>query len=315
MKIACIFPGFGSQYVGMGKDVYDNQRIVQEYFEEAYNCLDLNFVKLCFASSDEEISILENSFLGLFLVNSSLFALLRESGINPDWVAGYGMGAYSAMYSAGAFTFPDGLYLIKKLSAFYKEHLENNPKKAIFVPDVKTKDLEELLKNSGCEVSVYHSIDSNYVIGSSDAITEFKDLLSKDKVKAKDVAIENCLTSSFYSDVVDNFKIYLEKVDFKDLKLPYCSSSNKVLSFKDAIKKEFISQITNPSKWASVSKKLKDFDLVIEVGPSAVLKDLIKINNPELNVVSFNKSSDIEKVKALISVNSGDQDGSTTTEE
>lgn len=315
MKIACIFPGFGSQYVGMGKDVYDNQRIVQEYFEEAYNCLDLNFVKLCFASSDEEISILENSLLGLFLVNSSLFALLKESGINPDWVAGYGMGAYSAMYSAGAFTFPDGLYLIKKLSAFYKDHLESNPKRAILVPDVKTKDLEELLKDSGCEVSVYHSVDSNYVIGSSDAVTEFKDLLSKDKVKAKDVAIENCLASSFYSDVVDNFKIYLEKVDFKDLKLSYCSSSNKIISSKDAIKKEFISQITNPSKWVSISKKLKDFDLVIEVGPGSVLKDLIKNNNPELNVVSFNKSSDIEKVKALISVNSGDQDGSTTTEE
>jgi [acyl-carrier-protein] S-malonyltransferase len=310
MKIACIFPGFGSQYVGMAKEVYDNQRVVQEYFEEAYNCLDTNFVKLCFASSDEEISTLENSYLGLFLANSSLFALLKESGISPDWVAGYGMGAYSALYSAGAFTFPDGLYLIKKLDSFYKEYLENNPLKAVCITNLERQELEEFVIHSNCEISTYRSIDTHYVLGEPKDVESLKKALAKSSAKVKDAAIENCLNSQRFTEVADSFKIYLEKVDFKNLKLPYCSSFNRDISSGETIKKEVVTQISMPNKWASVMKRLKNFDLIIEVGPGTVLKDLVSAHYPELNVVSFNKSSDIEKIKTLVGINAGDTDGS-----
>lgn len=313
MKIACIFPGFGSQYVGMAKDVYDNQRVVQEYFEEAYNCLDLNFVKLCFASSDEELSTLENSYLGLFLANSSLFALLKESGVTPSWVAGYGMGAYSALYSAGAFTFPDGLYLIKKLSNFYKDYLEKNNLRAILVKGLDTQELEEIVSGTNCNISTYQSDDINFILGIEKDISKLKEKLEAlNKVKVKDASVGHCLNSPLFEEVAEQFKIYLEKVDFKNLKLPFCSSFNRDISSGETIKKEVINQITMPNKWASVMKRLKNFDLVIEVGPGTVLKDLIKANNPELNVVSFSKSSDIEKIKTLVENNSGDTDGSTT---
>ena len=77
MKCALIFPGYSSQYVGMGKELYDEYRIVQEYFEEASNCSNINFVKLCFASSDIELAKLTNAYMALFLIGSSVFALLK----------------------------------------------------------------------------------------------------------------------------------------------------------------------------------------------------------------------------------------------
>ena len=314
MKIACIFPGFGSQYVGMGKEVYDNQRIVQEYFEEAYNCLSINFVKLCFASSDEEITLLENAYLSLFLVSSSLFALLKENKIEPNWVAGYGMGSYSALYSAGAFTFPDGLYLIKKLVSFYKEFLDKHPLDALQV-DISVADLEQYLFGS-CNIATEYSSNVQIVVGAVEDISKLKEILSKHKIKIKQASVESCLNSPIFEDVANNFKIYLEKVDFKTLKLPYCSSFNRDISAQDTIRKEIVAQITQPNKWASVLKRLKKFDLVIEVGPGNVLTDLIKANHPEINVISFNKSSDIEKIMALIKtdVDSGEINEQSTSE-
>jgi len=123
MKVALLFPGYGSQYVGMGKEVYDEYRIVQEYFEEASNCLNVNFVKLCFASSDTEIGVAASAYTSIFLVSSALYAIIKQEGIVPALVAGYNIGEYSSLFAAGSITFPDGLYLLNKLALFHQEHV------------------------------------------------------------------------------------------------------------------------------------------------------------------------------------------------
>src|SRR5437870_3091921 len=107
MKIAMIFPGYGAQFVGMGKELYDESRVIQEYFEEAYNCSNLNFIRLCFASSDSELSQISNAYTSIFLLSCSLSELLKENNIKPDLVAGYGIGYFAAIFASGAITFPD----------------------------------------------------------------------------------------------------------------------------------------------------------------------------------------------------------------
>ena len=111
-KIALIFPGYGSQYVGMGKDLYDEYRTVQELFEEAYSCQNLNFVKLCFASSDQDLSEIVNAFQSIFLLCCALFNLLKELGVKPDVVTGQGIGYFASLFAGGSITLPDGLYLL-----------------------------------------------------------------------------------------------------------------------------------------------------------------------------------------------------------
>src|SRR5437016_3408870 len=101
MKIGMLFPGYGSQFVGMGKELYDNSRIIQEYYEEASNCLNVNFVKLCFASSDAELSKLTSAYPALFLASTATAAFIKEIGINIDLIAGHGLGEYSALCTAG----------------------------------------------------------------------------------------------------------------------------------------------------------------------------------------------------------------------
>ena len=101
-KIGMIFPGQGSQVLGMGKDIYDRERMVQEYFENASGCVDQNFVRLCFASSERELRDTVNAQTSIFLVSASFFALLKEKyDIVPDVVAGHSSGEYAAIFAAG----------------------------------------------------------------------------------------------------------------------------------------------------------------------------------------------------------------------
>ena len=119
MKIGMFFPDYGSQYVGMGKDLYDESRLMQEYFEEAYNCLSINFVKLCFASSDAELSALEHAYVSIFLTSVSLAALVKEEGIPYFCGGGHGIGELSAICIIDGISLPDGLYFLQKYALFY----------------------------------------------------------------------------------------------------------------------------------------------------------------------------------------------------
>lgn len=124
-KVGMIFPGQGSQFVGMAKEFYDNERIVQEYFEQASNCLNQNFVKLCFASSEKDLMETVNTQTSIFLVSSAIYALLKEKySIVPNLIAGHSLGEYSAVFAAGGINFPDGLYLLKKERCLWKKQLK-----------------------------------------------------------------------------------------------------------------------------------------------------------------------------------------------
>src|ERR1700679_1827025 len=130
MKIMMLFPGYESQFVGIGKELYDQHRLMQEYFEEASSCLNLNFVKLCFASSDSELSKIQNSYPILFLLSTAVAALLKQEGIRPDVCVGYCDGQMSALSAGGGISMPDGLYFFSKYAAFYQELLKEYPFKS-----------------------------------------------------------------------------------------------------------------------------------------------------------------------------------------
>jgi hypothetical protein len=115
LKVGFLFPGYGSQYIGMGKNLYDNFRIVQDFFEDASSCLDINFVKLCFASSDSEISKLHNAYFSIFLISYSTASLIKsELDIDISLVSGFQFGEYCAMSYAG----PPSLSLFISISHF-----------------------------------------------------------------------------------------------------------------------------------------------------------------------------------------------------
>ncbi len=304
MKTVILFPGYGSQFVGMGKDLYDESRTMQEFFEEAYNCLNTNFVKLCFASSDQELAKMGNAYLSIFLTSMSFNGLLKEIGIMPSVVAGFGIGHFAALCAAQGISFPDGLYLLNKYTSFYEPMLEQNSIELVEIIGIAQEDLEKLcdkLNKKKTPLVLVASVTSTrfYVAGHQEAIAQLKENIKEQGLaKIKEVSREFGLYSLFMEEVANQLKLYLEKVDFKDMQIPVLNPMNGAILMTGAeIKQNFIEQLSVPIAWATIIDKLADYDLLIEVGPGTLLSTMLKERYPEKIVLSLNSKADIEQIK------------------
>lgn len=307
MKIALVFPGYGSQFVGMGKELYDESRVMQEYFEEASNCLNVNFVKLCFASSDAEISKLENALVANFLVSVSLYGILKERGVVPHAVVGHDAGAYAAVHAAGGISLPDMLYLIQKYVSFYQDLLSRSSFKAIRVQGLDEKIVREFMKSfvnaqEPAFVSVYESPTEHIIAGHESSIAlireRAKELGSK---KVIDLAVVDGLHSALMVPVEEGVRLYSEKVDFKELQFPLmvCNDASLVTS-KEDVKAAVLKNIIAPLHWYDCVKKLVDYDVIIQIGPGKELATKIRKTYPDKKVVSVNEEADIKVVQSLV---------------
>ncbi len=307
MKIGMLFPGYGSQFVGMGKELYDDSRVMQEYFEEAANCLNVNFVKLCFAASDAELARMENAYTSLFLVSSAIAALLKQEGIEPSIIAGYNIGEYSAIHAAGGISFPDGLYLLSKYQAFYQELLETVSVAGIQIVGLPTAQVKELcsrVQHSGAiaSIAVHDGLVQHTVMGTVGAIEALRELLAAlPGVEIDDMGVEVGLHNALMDPVVLNFKLYLEKVDFKNLMCPLITNADaKLVHEGDSVKLSVIKQIHSPVLWQQSIELLNQCDVVIEVGPGSYLSSMVQAQYPEKKCRAINKMSDIEELRSLL---------------
>lgn len=309
MKTALLFPGYGSQFIGMGKEFYNESRIVQEYFEQASNCLDTNFVKLCFASSDIELGKMNKAYTALFLVGSAISALLKEAVIPIDIVAGYNSGEYTALFAAEGINFVDGLYLLHKLSGLYQDIINKSDIHSLYVSGVAFQDLATLcaLVNTEGEyaaIAMYATKITYIVSGSMKAIEEIKKKVVSlyDQAKCHGASVENGLVAPVFTEVVNQFKMYLEKVDFNDLKIPLLSCLDGTFVESGALAKHhIIEHINSPVRWDKIMESCSEVDLIIAMCPSTELSTMLTAMYPEKKVVAVNKSADIDLIKNIIS--------------
>jgi [acyl-carrier-protein] S-malonyltransferase len=307
MKIGMLFPGYGSQFVGMGKELYDDSRIMQEYFEEASNCLNMNFVKLCFASSDAELALMEHAFPALFLVSSSIAALLKQEGIEPAVVVGYNTGEYAAIHAGGGINFPDGLYLLSKYQTWYQELLQNLDVAGIHVKGIASKALQEICAaessdNETVSIAVYDDHDKQSIMGTTRAVDRVQEkIYEKEGVHVDDAGLEIGLHSSLMDPVALNFKLHLEKVDFKPLTASLITNADaKVVTHPDFVKSALIKQIHSPVMWYQSLEQCGDCDLIIQVGPGSHLSAQAQTYFPEKKCISIQKKSDIDELKKYL---------------
>jgi [acyl-carrier-protein] S-malonyltransferase len=308
MKIALLFPGYGSQFVGMGKDLYNEHRIVQEYFDEASSCLDINFIKLCFASSDLEVSSINNAYTSIFLLSSAIYALLKEAGIQPTVVAGFNLGEYSAFFAGGSISLPDGLYLLNKLASFYEEMLKDAEFEIVRVRGISTDIMKTIcsrasVADSRVDIAAYLGEADNVFSGHKDAVARMRTLVFESDPEAtfEMLPLEFGLHSESMDPVAQNFKMYLEKVDFKDLTIPLISGiDGQVLTQGNEIKEHVLKMLVCPMVWTRVLQMIGECDLIVEVGPSNTLESMVKNAYPDKLYQNVNKQSDIDKIKYMM---------------
>ena len=307
MKIAVLFNGYGSQYVGMGKEFYDQERIVQEYFEEASNCLNSNFVKLCFASSDNDLSKMSNAYPAIFLMNSDIMAVLAQEGIIPLLMGGYNDGIISAMHAATGISFPDGLYLLNKYTHFYQEFLDTTTMKAVRVIGALREVVEDACyrasdEQSSVYVALYEEPDHCVIAGHSAAVDKARELIFEHKgAQTDDVSLAFGLHSRLMEPVVGQLSLYLEKIDFKNVTVPLIASdTGRVLMTGAELKEHVIGFLSTPLHWHYLSNVLDLYDIVIQIGDGNGLEQRVKRLYPHKQVITVTKRSDIDSIQKLI---------------
>jgi [acyl-carrier-protein] S-malonyltransferase len=307
MKVAVLFTGYGSEYVGMGKDIYDQSRLMQEYFEEANNCLSRDFAKLCFSSTELDLSTAEIAYPTLFLVHAGIWALLKEHGLQPSVFAGDNLGAYTALYAAQGISFPDVLYLLNKYAVIYQEALATMRSVGIMrVTGIKATALQKLCTTvskddeSAC-IAQYRSETEQIVSGTSGAIDALQELAFKAGAEIHELPIEYGLHSPLLDAAAQNFAPYLTKVDFKDMAIPVINTvTGKPLQTADDSKQFVIDLFNKPLNWQKTVQACTSADLIVYIGAQAPMLEALQAQMPNKKVIAITTWQDIETIKTIV---------------
>ncbi len=309
MKIGIIFPGYGQQYITMGKDVYDDVRLMQELFEQGSVVSDVNYVKLIFADSDHQLAKIEHAYGAIYLIECSLYAILKEKGLSPEFVAGYGIGEYAAMYAAGALSFEDGLYLLQKYALLVQQFAEQFENYSVLhIPKgLSTQELEELITQDIAHgerfyISAFNTDQDHIIAGTNAAITHVEELCEKMEIKkVKRYSYEAELHSNILEPVFDQLKMYFHKVVFKDLQVPLITNvDGAYITTASAAEAAALRRITEPVLWKEVMDGFVGCDVILSVGPGDQLIKWAEQMYPHKKIIQVIKLEDIQAVADMI---------------
>lgn len=287
-----VFPGQGSQFPGMGKELYDNSEVAKELFEKANEILGFRITDIMFEGTAEQLRQTNVTQPAVFLHSVVLAKVL---GITPDAVAGHSLGEFSALVASGALTFEDGLTLVAKRAAAMQSacQAEEGSMAAVLALDDET--IERVCEQcDGVVVAANYNCPGQVVIsGAAEAV---KVACKEMKAAGAKRALPLPVGGAFHSPLMESARVELEKaISEAEFSTPLCpiyqNVDAKPYTDPEQIKKNLIAQLTAPVRWRqSVEQMIEDgATSFIEVGCGTVLQGLIsKINsNVEVNSVSY----------------------------
>jgi [acyl-carrier-protein] S-malonyltransferase len=291
MSNTFIFPGQGSQKVGMGKDFYDFSSIAKERFEECNKILGRDLVSIIFNGPEDELTQTNNTQPALFMVEAIICDLLKEKGITPQIVAGHSLGEYSALYAAGVFSFSDGLRITAKRGELMMQAGRKYPGSMAAIIGLRKKEIEEVLSNiEGTVVCANENSPEQIVISGEKEAVEKACIKCKEKgaKRAVTLAVSGAFHSPLMAPVAEEFKTFLEPFTFFD---PSCQVVLNVTGLPEnsgkVIKNMLVTQLTSPVKWVDTVNYISKYSFckIYEIGPGNVLAGLVKKCNLSLNVI------------------------------
>lgn len=282
MKKAYLFPGQGAQFVGMGKDLYDNLPLAKEMFEKANEILGFRITDLMFSGTDEDLRQTKVTQPAIFL-HSVILAETLGSDFTPDMVAGHSLGEFSALVAAKAMSFEDGLRLVAARANAMQKACEATPSTMAAILGLEDNIVEDICASIKDEVVVpanYNSPGQLVISGSVAGI-------EKACALAKEVGAKRALTLSvggaFHSPLMlpaqEELAKAIENTKFNSPICPIYQNVNaEAMTDANLIKENLIKQLTAAVRWTQISKAMVEdgATIFIEVGPGTVLQGLIK---------------------------------------
>ncbi|MGO8989313.1 MAG: ACP S-malonyltransferase [bacterium] len=303
-KTALTFPGQGSQYVGMGRELFENFSVAREIFEEADDALHFSITDLCFKGPEEALRLTENTQPAVLTTSvAALKVLQAEKGVAPQLAAGHSLGEYSALVASEALAFSQAVKIVRLRGKFMQEAVPVGEGAMAAVLGMEREQVEKLCEEiSSGEVLTpanFNSPGQIVIAGHSKAVERAIERIKQDGKKAVLLPVSAPFHSPLMKPAAERLEKALEEISVNDLKIPVVTNVEaEANTSKDRVKELLIAQVSSPVRWEESMRKMieKGIEQILEVGPGKVLSGLMK------RIDSRVETKNIEDLKTLKSI-------------
>ncbi len=298
-RIAFLFPGQGSQYVGMGLKAYQSYPFVREVFEAADDILGFKLSSLCFYGPTESLTDTLNAQAAILTVSMAYLRVHQSSTetAQPAFVAGHSMGEYTALVAAGALSFADGLRLVRERGRLMKEAGERNPGSMAAVIGMTVEALEAICREASGPTEMQSVRIANYnapgqiVISGEEQAVNRAISLAKERGARRVVSLAVSIASHspLMRSAADGLHTAVDAVTIKPAHVPIIANvTARPITTPDEIRQELVAQLTSPVRWIESVQYMaqQGVSTFVEIGPKDVLTGLQKRIAPEMAVIN-----------------------------
>lgn len=297
--IAFVFPGQGSQFVGMGKDVYEGFEAARSVFDASDKALGFELSRLCFEGPAEELRLTVNVQPAIVTFSLALLAVMREGAryVPPDFTAGHSLGEYSALSAAGALSAPDAILLARKRGQLMYQAGINRPGAMAAVIGLSEEVVGRLSAEAGVQVANYNCPGQIVISGEAKRVEKAMGLAtSLGALKVVPLQVSGAFHTALMQSAADGLVEALSGVAFNAPEIPVIGNASAMpLVSIGEVKDELVQQICHPVQWQKSIEYLlsRGVETFVEIGPGKVLSGLIKRTKREARTINVGDSASL----------------------
>ena len=299
--IAAVFPGQGSQAIGMAQDFYQNSQAAKEILDRAELALP-GLLEIMWQGPKESLTLTENQQPALVAAGAAAFAAYKEAkGKSPSFAAGHSLGEYTAHVASGALAIEDAVVLVNKRGKYMQEAVAEGVGAMAAILKTDNKTIEEVCKNTAgvVEIANYNSAGQTVISGEKQAVEAASEKLKSLKARAIPLKVSAPFHCSLMQSAADKLTKDLEKIEFKQASFPVISNVKaEIIQSPDEINKLLAQQVTASVRWLETIQNLDSLGVTsyYEFGSGKVLTGLIKRILKDAQAFSITEMANLEEV-------------------